>query len=1547
MADQSDQSWRSQGFRQKVIAQIEEAIWQSGSQTPKTSSEMENHVFEKAHSKDEYLGLVARLILHLRELSSKNKQGPPTHPGHGGMPPSGVGVPDPINALQNLARQKGNNPQMGGGMAGPNQMPMMVGMNPQNNAMQGPGMQHMVISGGMAGNMQLQQMQRGMRQPQQQQPNPQQLQHPGKPSTPQMQMQQGQLNEALLHQVPGGAPHARQDNNSNQYLGQSPNPVPISNHMAANPSPVHQPTNTIAMSPAGYAPSPSPQIVPSPLGGGGSQSANRTPGPMSSAPSPNSNLSTPMGAAASPAGRSINDDQVYLDKVKQLSKYIDPLRRMITRYDKDEGKVAEKKREMSKMKNLLDILSDPTKRVPMDTLLKCEQVLEKLDFKNKPSDASIGIPLFPPGHTKEQSICLPLLEAITAHIKSPMLNHTLQRTFGPAMASLHGPPIKCPSPPAYKKRKTDDDANDIPDALQGEIARLDQRFKVSLDPIQHGGSRTVHLICQLDDKNLPCVPPITITVPENYPQQTPQCDTSSEEYDSTPFLQAVQVALSARIMKMPEKFSVTSLLDTWEMSVRQACAPRPLQNCMDECENDNSQDCCPPAPPPCVCPPCPAHDEPCPAHGYGGDEACSVCHEPTCCCVGSSGTCDDDFGISLHDTGCPVIQYRCPCECTCDCSTDPDPYYLREPSEIAIEEEPPAVQQTLQNVWQSMVSLLSPEKGEIKPICPEEKLNVIIDTDCGVDDALAILMALKSPQIQLLAITCVYGNVPVNEVLQNVLRVLRMVDATGVAVYVGAKFPLIEEYIRPECSPHGPDGFGGAAWEFPPAENVVVGPYCAWKALQRLANQMPGQLTVVALGPLTNLALAQKTDSSFSSKLKEVFIAAKGTVKFTAEQNFSNDPEAAFIVLREFACPKTVLPYETCVRAAPSFEWYDTQLASNTYELGQFIRRLTERYVMAHRDVRKSAGFVARDLFTMATALRPSIVRCVKPFYVSCELWGTLTRGQMVMEQRPWVPTEPNAHVILSMDVAAMANFIEEIPVYVGCERPLVNPLMADTDFHGADGLGNVELPRDEKLKPKSCLAAVALVDYVIECPDQLTLVALGPLTNLVIAQRLNQKFSSKLKTLVFMGGNLRGSGNITATAEFNVYVDPEAAQVVLNEFVCPILCVPWDPCFDNPISQETYRMLTSMETKRSNFMRDITAYSVNWAANICKDMGYFPCDLYAMACVLFPEVIRRSEKWFAAVELAGLSTRVIDTDCGVDDALAILLAVVHPGVKVKAITCCFGNTNLANVWGNVFRVLKICNRTDIPVYVGCDRNILGSDIIDAGGFHGDDGFGNIASTIPITGCQHESEHASLALLRLVNENPGQVTLVALGPLTNLALAQRLDPKFSTKLNRLVYMGGNIEGQGNVSTAAEFNFYSDPEAAAVVLNEFQCPMLCIPWETCLKYHLSWDDYNQLMSIVTEKAIFVKNLTKNSIPLLHKRKRAGYHSCDLLAMAIVVDEKVATEIVNCHATVELVGTRTRGQMVTDHRRWSGSKPNIHFVKEVDNDAFLQLFRGMIS
>uniref|UniRef100_A0A8D1FG91 Mediator complex subunit 15 n=1 Tax=Sus scrofa TaxID=9823 RepID=A0A8D1FG91_PIG len=358
----------------------------------------------------------------------------------------------------------------------------------------------------------------------------------------------------------------------------SPSPFQVSQSsltMLSSPSPSQQVQTPQSMPPP---PQPSPQPGPpssqpnsnvSALAHGPSPQPSQSPvtarTPQNfSVPSPGP-LNTPVNPSSvmSPAGSSQAEEQQYLDKLKQLSKYIEPLRRMINKIDKNE----DRKKDLSKMKSLLDILTDPSKRCPLKTLQKCEIALEKL--KNDMAVPTPPPPPVPP--TKQQYLCQPLLDAVLANIRSPVFNHSLYRTFVPAMTAIHGPPITAPVVCARKRRFEEDERQSIPNVLQGEVARLDPKFLVNLDPSHCSNNGTVHLICKLDDKDLPSVPPLELSVPADYPAQSPLWIDRQWQYDANPFLQSVHRCMTSRLLQLPDKHSVTALLNTWAQSIHQAC----------------------------------------------------------------------------------------------------------------------------------------------------------------------------------------------------------------------------------------------------------------------------------------------------------------------------------------------------------------------------------------------------------------------------------------------------------------------------------------------------------------------------------------------------------------------------------------------------------------------------------------------------------------------------------------------------------------------------------------------------------------------------------------------------------------------------------------------------------------------------------------------------------------------------------------------------------------------------------------------------------------
>lgn len=269
------------------------------------------------------------------------------------------------------------------------------------------------------------------------------------------------------------------------------------------------------------------------------------------------------------------DDQLYADKLKQLQKFVEPLRRMIARMENGNDTT-----NVAKLRNLLEVLVVPSKKVPLQALLKCETVLERLDLQMQavpPSGSSVqratvttataAVPV------KEQQICQPLMDAILSLVNNPAFNHAAQRTFASPLQVLHGSNfVRSQSPSRQDLIPSPPPSQDVPHILQQEVALLGQRFSVTRDPTWATGSDDIHLVCSLEARNLPTVPPLNISIPSLYPDVSPVChslvDTSF--VDDSSFLQTVYRNLHNQLVKMPDKYTLSSLLNAWELSVRSA-----------------------------------------------------------------------------------------------------------------------------------------------------------------------------------------------------------------------------------------------------------------------------------------------------------------------------------------------------------------------------------------------------------------------------------------------------------------------------------------------------------------------------------------------------------------------------------------------------------------------------------------------------------------------------------------------------------------------------------------------------------------------------------------------------------------------------------------------------------------------------------------------------------------------------------------------------------------------------------------------------------------
>ncbi|GFY58183.1 probable uridine nucleosidase 2 [Trichonephila inaurata madagascariensis] len=281
--------------------------------------------------------------------------------------------------------------------------------------------------------------------------------------------------------------------------------------------------------------------------------------------------------------------------------------------------------------------------------------------------------------------------------------------------------------------------------------------------------------------------------------------------------------------------------------------------------------------------------------------------------------------------------------------------------------------------------------------------------------------------------------------------------------------------------------------------------------------------------------------------------------------------------------------------------------------------------------------------------------------------------------------------------------------------------------------------------------------------------------------------------------------------------------------------------------------------------------------------------------------------------------TMVIDTDCGSDDAMAIMATLGDSGrraCRLVAITCCFGNTTIDHVCQNVLKVLHACGETKVPVYRGSSTPLLPHPKFPER-VHGSDGFGDCSHLFPSNGIIEETP-APVALVALSRTHP-RLTLTVLGPLTNVALAHRIDPDFTSRLERIVFMGGNYKGIGNTTDSAEYNFYCDPEAANIVLTEAQCPLRMVPWETTMEYGIDWDHFETLTSASTDRALLLRAATKLVAEVCRKEGFSQFLDCDFLAVAAALRPECVTSTLKSCAAVECSGELTRGMVVLQKPR----------------------------
>ncbi|GAB3559643.1 nucleoside hydrolase [Spelaeicoccus albus] len=310
----------------------------------------------------------------------------------------------------------------------------------------------------------------------------------------------------------------------------------------------------------------------------------------------------------------------------------------------------------------------------------------------------------------------------------------------------------------------------------------------------------------------------------------------------------------------------------------------------------------------------------------------------------------------------------------------------------------------------------------------------------------------------------------------------------------------------------------------------------------------------------------------------------------------------------------------------------------------------------------------------------------------------------------------------------------------------------------------------------------------------------------------------------------------------------------------------------------------------------------------------------------------------------------ILDVDTGIDDAMAIMFAVKHPDVDVRAISCVSGNTGLDNVVANTLKILDVVDAPDIPVAAGATRPLI-EEPRDASYVHGADGLGN--SSLPVSSRAVVPEHSVEMMRRMLVESAEKLTIVALAPLTNVALLLRMYPECADKIERILFMGGSAS-VGNATAVAEFNIWHDPEAASIVVNS-GVPLTMYGLDVFNSVIVEPDDVARLTASDDPIA--------STLGALLGFRMEGVdggpdNAFSRIGDAGAVCSLVAREFMNCqtHALqVETAAGYARGQTIVDRRDHAGEDvvhglagpwPTADVILGADVDAVVKVFLSTV-
>jgi purine nucleosidase len=367
-----------------------------------------------------------------------------------------------------------------------------------------------------------------------------------------------------------------------------------------------------------------------------------------------------------------------------------------------------------------------------------------------------------------------------------------------------------------------------------------------------------------------------------------------------------------------------------------------------------------------------------------------------------------------------------------------------------------------------------------------------------------------------------------------------------------------------------------------------------------------------------------------------------------------------------------------------------------------------------------------------------------------------------------------------------------------------------------------------------------------------------------------------------------------------------------------------------------------TLSQRRNRLRRD---YAWRFALKMPSSMVPIPARLWTIIALFVALLIGSS---------ASAATRkiIFDTDPGTDDAMALMLALNSPELDVRAITVVPGNVTAEQGLENALRMMSLANRCDIPVAAGAQHPLF-QKLITAEFWHGKNGLANVE--LPPSKCKVDGRFGPDLIIQMVHASPHEITLVPVGPLTNIALAVLKDPTIVPLVKEVILMGGSITG-GNVNAAAEANIYNDPEAAQIV---FQAgwPLTMVGLDVGDKTLLSRKYLAQLGQTHGPINDFMVQVATYLVDLSEKFGPGGTPMYDPLAVGVAIDATLV-KAPEMHVDVETRGEFTRGETVANRRGFvernvlhgdryviEGAdkvEPNAKVCVDVDADRFLQMF-----